>query len=61
MSRKLGQSQKLGRAELATAYELRYGGVKCRWIDIAKALGVTVHYLRIRIKQVEADGIAWLI
>lgn len=48
----------LGRAELVLAYELWCEGFRRRLI--ARALGVTEHHLRQRLKQCEREGINWI-
>jgi hypothetical protein len=48
----------LGINELVLAYELRAEG--CRRKLIARALGCSVWYLNVRLKQIEREGIACL-
>lgn len=53
-----GCAIRLGRAELAFAYELRQEGIRRKLI--ARELGVSVWYLDARLKQCERDGVAWV-
>ena len=46
---------RLGNAELALAYELHMAGYN--WHHIASGLGISVHYLRVRIQQAERQGL----
>lgn len=46
---------RLGNAELALAYELHMSGYL--WRHIASGLGISVHYLRVRIQQAERQGL----
>lgn len=46
---------RLGNAELALAYELHMAGYL--WRHIASGLGISVHYLRVRIQQAERKGL----
>ncbi|WP_447751849.1 hypothetical protein [Pseudomonas nicosulfuronedens] len=46
---------KLGNTELALAYELHTAGIN--WRHIASGLGISVHYLRARVKQAERQGL----
>lgn len=46
---------RLGNTELALAYELHNAGY--RWRHIASGLGISVHYLRVRIRQAERQGL----
>jgi len=53
-----GLSRRLGREELAFAYELRQEGI--RWKLIARELGVSAWYLDARIRQCKKEGISWI-
>ena len=53
-----GLARRLGREELAFAYELRQEGI--RWKLIARELGVSVHYLDARIRRCKKEGISWI-
>lgn len=46
---------RLGNAELALAYELHCEGLN--WHHIASGLGISVHYLRARIRLAERQGL----
>lgn len=46
---------RLGNTELALAYELHTAGYN--WHHIASGLGISVHYLRARIRQAERQGL----
>ena len=57
-SKKPTSASKLGIAELVLAYELRQEGIRRK--IIARALGVNVRYLNVRLRRCEREGISCL-
>ncbi len=56
--RRLGEKQKLGRSELALAYELRQVGIRKELI--AAELGCNANYLCTLLSRCEREGLGWV-